>query len=145
MAWGLWKEHNNHIFKDTHLPSDFVFKKISTDISNNLLVVSPNVLSHNGILKEYGVNIVKGWNFGHHMVTPKVNLMDNISWNFPPQGWVKINFGGAAKGNSGQASFCGVIRDHKGNFISAIDMPLSKQINNVAKAIGAYHILKLAK
>lgn len=145
MAWGLWKERNNRIFRNIHLPPNIVFKKISRAIFDNLSTVSSNVLSHSGTLKEYEANVVKDWDFGHHVVTPKVNPRDNIGWNFPPQGWVKINFDGAARGFPSQAGCGGVIQDHYGNFISAIALPLGKQTNNVAEAIGAYHSLKLAK
>ena len=43
-------------------------------------------------------------------------------WKAPPIGWIKGNFDGVAKGNSGRVGCGGVLRDHTDNIIDAIAM-----------------------
>lgn len=42
----------------------------------------------------------------------------NTFWNPPGNGWFKLNFDGATKGNPGMANIGGIIRACKGNFVA---------------------------
>ena len=66
------------------------------------------------------------------------------SWNYPPNGWIKGNFDGAAKGNPGRAGCGGVLRDQVGNVIDAIIVPIGYSNSHIAEAIAALYTMKLA-
>ena len=62
----------------------------------------------------------------------KEDLRLKTRWKAPPMGWLKGNFDGAAKGNPGKETCGGVLRDHTGNIIDAIAIPIG--ISNSHKA-----------
>lgn len=40
VAWGLWKEHNNRIFREIYLQPEIVLKKATRAINENISIVS---------------------------------------------------------------------------------------------------------
>ena len=54
-----------------------------------------------------------------------------IKWNFSPNGWIKGNFDGAAKGNLGRAGCGGVLRDHTDNIIDVIAIPIGNSNSRI--------------
>lgn len=48
----------------------------------------------------------------------------NVKWKYPPMGWIKGNFDGAAKGNPGKAGCGGLLRDHTSRIVDAIAIPI---------------------
>ena len=67
-----------------------------------------------------------------------------IKWCVPPNGWIKGNFDGAAKGNLGRAGCGGVLRNHIGNVIDAIAVPIGHSNSHIAEATAALYTMKLA-
>ena len=65
-------------------------------------------------------------------------------WNSPPNGWIKGNFDGAAKGNPGNVGCGGVLRDHMGNFIDAIAIPIGRTNSHIAEATTALYTMRIA-
>ena len=65
-------------------------------------------------------------------------------WNTPPNGWIKGNFDGAAKGNLGRVGCGGVLRDHVGNIIDAIAVPIGHSNSHIVEATTALYTMKLA-
>ena len=61
----------------------------------------------------------------------------------PPNGWIKGNFDGAAKGNLGRVGCGGVLRDEVGNVIDAIAIPIGKSNSHIAEATAALYNIKL--
>ncbi|XP_015159877.1 uncharacterized protein [Solanum tuberosum] len=59
-----------------------------------------------------------------------------VSWQRPPEQWVKLNTDGSALSNPGRIGAGGVIRDHSGEMILAFATPLGNGTNNQAE-IGA--------
>ena len=66
-----------------------------------------------------------------------------IRWNTPPNGWIKGNFDGAAKGNPGRVGCGGVLRDHVGNVIDVIAVPISHSNSHIAEATTALYTMNL--
>ena len=62
----------------------------------------------------------------------------------PPMGWIKGNFDGATKGNLKKARCGGIIRDHLGNAIDAIAIPIGISTSHRAEAIIALYTMRLA-
>ena len=67
-----------------------------------------------------------------------------IKWRAPPRGWIKGNFDGAAKGNPGKVGCGGIIRDHVGNTIDAIAIPIGISTSHRAEATASLYTMKLA-
>ncbi|XP_057824991.1 uncharacterized protein LOC131036977 [Cryptomeria japonica] len=70
---------------------------------------------------------------------------DYAHWTLPSSGWVKVNFDGASKENSGLTGCGGVIRDKNGRFLAMVALPLGCQTNHLVEVIVAYQGLLLAK
>lgn len=67
----------------------------------------------------------------------------NVKWKAPPRDWIKGNFDGPAKGTPGKVGYGGVIRDHSGNVIDAIAIPISISTSHKAKATATLYIMRL--
>ena len=74
----------------------------------------------------------------------KDNSRLNTNWNSPPIGWIKGNFDGVAKGNLGRAGCGGVLKDHLGNIIDAIAIPIGISNSHIAEATAALYTMRLA-
>ena len=64
-------------------------------------------------------------------------------WKAPPIGWIKGNFDGAAKGNMGRAGCGRVLRDHTGNIIDVIAIPIGNSNSHIAEATAALYTMRL--
>lgn len=67
-----------------------------------------------------------------------------IKWEPPPEGAFKLNIDGAARSNPGEAGIGGIIRDHKGNMISAFSKNIGIASNNKAEVWALYLGIKIA-
>ncbi|XP_059067587.1 uncharacterized protein LOC131858375 [Cryptomeria japonica] len=63
----------------------------------------------------------------------KTSARANAKWSPPKQGWLKLNFDGASKGNPGASGIENVIRDHKGTIVGKMAMPMPPDANNIAE------------
>lgn len=62
------------------------------------------------------------------------NLRNLARCDCPPQGWYKINFDGASKGNPRIAG-CGlIIRNENGDCLGIIAIPIRDQTNHVVES-----------
>lgn len=61
----------------------------------------------------------------------------------PPEGWIKGNFHGVAKGNPKKVGCGGIIRDHLGNEINATTIPIGIYTSHRAEAIAALYTMRL--
>ena len=68
----------------------------------------------------------------------------SIKWRSPPRGCIKGNFDGAAKGNLGKVGIGGIIRDHAGNTIDAIAIPIGISTSHRVEATAALYTMKVA-
>lgn len=126
VSWGIWKERNNHIFRDSSLQTDVVVEKVCRAISKNINVVFSVVSSFSSILSsDYESVVSKEWRVVMSIIQRHVKkTRDGCVWIFPPLGWVKINFDGEAKGNTESVGCGGVIRDEHGRLIVAVALPM---------------------
>ena len=68
----------------------------------------------------------------------------NIKWKAPPRGWIKGNFDGATKGNHRKVGCGGVLRDHSGNIIDFIAIPIGISTNHKAEATATLYTTRVA-
>ncbi|XP_019223633.1 PREDICTED: uncharacterized protein LOC109205377 [Nicotiana attenuata] len=64
--------------------------------------------------------------------------VQQVVWNKPDQGFVKINSDGSALSNPGKIGAGAIIRGNRGEFIHAITTPLGTGRNNLAEIEAAY-------
>lgn len=113
LTWGLWKEVNNRVFRDTTKNSKelciSIRKQIQENIENYKYAPSKKIPSYQEM------RIKKLWVIYHDLT--------NVSWvkqlirrstsSIPSNsGWIKCNLDGCSKGNLGLARAGGIVRDH---------------------------------
>lgn len=123
--WNLWKERNNCIFREKISSPTMVYEKANHGFSEN-----------------WNSRLLRIENNSKHF--SKSTDRASCCWEAPPNGWIKINFDGAAKGNAGPSGCGSVLRDNYGNFIAAIALPLGSQNNHMAEVAGALYGIQLA-
>lgn len=64
-----------------------------------------------------------------------------VTWNLPPQGWIKCNTDGTSKGNPGKSSYGYCIRDYLGHLIYAESNFLGISTNMYAETRGVKEAL----
>eukprot|EP00253_Pinus_taeda_P034699 PITA_34699 len=118
IIWNICKERNNRIFKNVKKSSQCIFDLILKQIKEMGLV--PQCL------------------------IKKVSTIDTELdfWHLPPKGFLKFKVDGASKGNSGTASYGGVLRDDKGNILFIFDDHLGKATNNMAEIMAMEQCLE---
>ena len=62
---------------------------------------------------------------------PSQNIEDR--WKVPQNGFIKLNYGGASKGNPGQAGARGIFRNSRGEVCRVYALDLGYATNNEAK------------
>lgn len=60
-------------------------------------------------------------------------MAESNEYRQPPQGFIKLNFDGAVKHNSGEADIGGVFRDAGGNTLRTFGMDCGEASNNEAE------------
>jgi ribonuclease HI len=67
-----------------------------------------------------------------------------MTWQYPPQGFFKLNFDGASKGNLGPVGFGVVIRDNNGQIKYIMAGNLGWDSNNSVELWGLIRGIQLA-
>nr|XP_016504579.1 PREDICTED: uncharacterized protein LOC107822538 [Nicotiana tabacum] len=65
-----------------------------------------------------------------------------VNWDFPEQGWVKVNTDGASRGNPGRSSIGFVLRNEEGDVLYACGKEIQEGTNSVAEAKAISEALK---
>lgn len=65
-----------------------------------------------------------------------------IKWNVPPNGWIKGNFDRVVKGNPRRVGCGGVLRDHVGNIIDTIAVPIGQFNSHIAEVTTSLYTMK---
>ncbi|XP_057836896.1 uncharacterized protein LOC131047085 [Cryptomeria japonica] len=149
IAWGIWKERNNRVFRDLETPAFVVATTIHNAIKENFLHSYPSRKYDSPIptLWEDSDTINRwqiDWN-NANLVYKTNQCRQNVIWHPPPIGWIKINVEGAAKGNPGPAGCGRVAKNHFGLLVSMMALPLGTQTNHYTEASAAHFGLHMAK
>nr|XP_016467082.1 PREDICTED: uncharacterized protein LOC107789726 [Nicotiana tabacum] len=65
-----------------------------------------------------------------------------VNWDFPEQGWVKVNTDGASRGNPGRSSIGFVLRNEEGDVLYACGKEIQEGTNSIAEAKAISEALK---
>jgi hypothetical protein len=138
----IWKERNQHIFKNGSLPEGNLKDAIISQIRE--MVQSCNYKKETTQLTDQDSRIVKFFHLKARRNSttvgrePQLQLGDR-NWTPPLLGFLKLNFDGVTKGNPGVAGMGGVIRDSGGNIIRLYAGSMGNSTNN-ATEFGALEI-----
>lgn len=126
IAWSVWKEHNNIIFRDKEALENIVFKRIYMLNMENINCIPCNEEKMEIVVCiGHDLKMAKEWHTKSDVSNASKHGKRNcegVFWIHPLGGWIKDNFGGADKGNLGLAGSGVVLRDHNGNFILVVEL-----------------------
>lgn len=126
ILWGIWKEINTRIFRDTPLPQAIVFQKIQRAIVENLRIIGEPCNPVNCL----EAHILNSWNLKSVVsIDSKQSKRLEAKWYSPPHGWLKISFDGVAKGNPGPVGCGAILRDENGICKEIVVVPIGCQTN----------------
>lgn len=142
VAWDIWKERNNRIFRDKNSYVFFIACRIQNAIKKNFSSCCPSHRLDPAIPSlDQDWETINRWQIGQDISKPIVKIKQtrhNVVWVSPPRGWIKINVDGVAKGNPWPNGCGGVACDHNGRLISIVTLPLGTQANHFGEANAAY-------
>lgn len=138
IAWGIWKERNNRVFRDQKSSTLVVATRIRNSTKKNFLHSCPSRKNDHPLptLQEEW-DTIKQWKIDWNIAIPvhkTKQCRQNGLWHPLTMGWIKINVDGAAKGNSRLAECGGVARNHMGLLVSVVALPLGMHSNHFAEA-----------
>lgn len=71
--------------------------------------------------------------------------IEKVIYEFPLEGWIKVNTDGACRGNPGRSAIGFCLRDEAGDLRYAQGLEITEGSNNEAEAIAIMEALKLCK
>ena len=151
VVWAIWWERNKHIFRKESHTLEIVLEGIERSISevtNSSLKKS----KFNHVVTSWDSQIIQRWK---HLFIPDGWKIGNsftsslsrkqTGWRPPDEGYWKLNFDGASRGNPGPSGFGACIRNLDGNVVAITISPLPINTNNMAEAQALLAGLTLAK
>eukprot|EP00253_Pinus_taeda_P028254 PITA_28254 len=149
-VWNLWKERNSRIFKGKSSGPEEVWKRTLRQIRESIL--AENWAEEDWKTSEAEIEILNKLNVEqgmiYHQKTKQNQSISNQShavYRKPPEGFIKLNFDGAAKGNPGPAGFGGIFRNVQGETEWIYAEHGGTMTNNEAEFTAMYQGLKIAR
>jgi ribonuclease HI len=146
ILWQIWKERNKRIFHSKHSPAKDIWQTVVKLIRETIQSKHWQPGDHECSREE--AHIYQSWklNFKDSGISqpPKGHFSSPSLWSPPPDGFIKINFDGASKGNPGPAGYGAVIRNSTGEILLLTAGYLGETTNNVAELTGLLQGLQKA-
>ena len=146
ILWQLWKERNKCIFHSKHSPAEATWSSVVNLVRET--IQSRNWQPRDTDCNREEAHIFHSWalrlNDSGTLRPPKSHFSSPTLWTPPPPGFIKINFDGASKGNSGPAGYGAVIRNSTGEILTLTAGYLGETTNNVAELTGLLQGLQQA-
>lgn len=148
LMWNVWKERNKIIFKYKVLTKAQMWENISINVKESISAVP--WFFQDLQLEAHEAVIFKKWHL-ESCVKPnylvqkmgKTRICDQ--WVHPREGFIKLNFDRASKGNPGLAGAGGFFRDHKGDVILAYVSNMGLSSNNSTELVGLLRGMVIAE
>jgi ribonuclease HI len=148
ILWQTWKERNRRIFRNTSLTWQHCWDHCFRNILETLRL--RNWTDADTACPPSELTILRYWTplptLQIRPLPPSSQCTSNSPsfWSPPPEGFVKLNFDGASKGNPGAAGYGVVYRNHHGHILEIMAGSLGHSTNNVAELWGLIKGLQLA-
>ncbi|GLJ55232.1 hypothetical protein SUGI_1185040 [Cryptomeria japonica] len=87
-------------------------------------------------ISKWDFDMEKSWDLKKkcdHRLNDKKAKRKNLTWQALPSGWMKLNFDGASRGNSGRSGLGAIIRNDASEVVRALSGPVGVVTNNVAE------------
>lgn len=146
--WMIWKEQNNRIFKNKISTQEKVCEGLVNNIRETILVEQWSL--EDGQVPPHEARILLCLNLSREMVTPnawkakKNNIESPKQFTLLGEGFIKLNFDGALKGNPRITRLGGIFRDNQADTRLVYVEPCGIASNNEAKFTTARHGLRIA-
>ena len=149
LVWCVWKERNRRVFELKNKSIHDLWARICSLMKESLKLQAWTNQDLNAppperiILQNWGITSVPTSIQPHRsgmLETPSPEV-----WSPPFNGFIKLNFDGASKGNPGQAGYGGVFRTTTGQAIGVFHGFIGQDTNNAAELEGLLHGLHLAR
>lgn len=144
--WMIWKESNWRIFENEELPLEQVWKRTLSHIRETILAEVWSQEDWKMTPEEE--NIMNNLNLEQGMVAPQMRKppdtgsISPIHFSRPSEGFIKLNFDGASKGNPGPAGLRGIFRDDQGKTRWVYSDHGGIMSNNEAELMAVYQGLR---
>jgi ribonuclease HI len=146
ILWQIWKERNKRIFHSKDSTPELTWDRVATLIKETIR--SKSWQAGDKVCKREELSTLHSWqlNLNDSVVVraPKIRTPSSTTWTPPPNGFIKINFDGASKGNPGPAGYGAVIRNSTGEILTLTAGYLGETTNNVAEITGLLQGLRVA-
>lgn len=133
LTWTIWKERNRRIFQHEYRNTEHAIDTLMGNIKQLIQVKVKEETNEKP--SSSGLRILQLFQLhtNQSMATTRSQQSpqsESNSWNYPPVGWLKLNFDGASRGNPGMAGIGGIIRNHKGDILHIYCKALGEGTNN---------------
>eukprot|EP00253_Pinus_taeda_P008502 PITA_08502 len=148
--WNLWKERNSRIFKGKATGPEEIWKRTLKQIKETIL--AENWADKDWKTTDAETEILKKINVEQGMIYQQVSKQNRQLANQsrsvfrkPPEGFIKLNCDGTAKGDPGPAGFGGIFRNEDGATEWIYAEHGGTMTNNEAEFMAVYQGLKIAR
>ncbi|XP_019242354.1 PREDICTED: uncharacterized protein LOC109222448, partial [Nicotiana attenuata] len=124
IVWELWKRRNSLKHGEGVSVSRVIYQ-VSTHIQHLVQMRKPNI------------QVPHRWSNLLTMMenyTPRLKY-EKVLWEFPMEGWIKVNTDGASRGNPGRSSIGFCLRDASGDVKYALGREITEGSNNEAEVV----------
>ncbi|XP_019240114.1 PREDICTED: uncharacterized protein LOC109220105 [Nicotiana attenuata] len=134
IVWELWKRRNSLKHGEGVSVSRVIYQ-VSTHLQHLVQMRKPNI------------QVPHRWSNLLTMMenyTPRLKY-EKVLWEFPMEGWIKVNTDGASRGNPGRSSIGFCLRDASGDVKYALGREITEGSNNEAEAVAILEALRICR
>lgn len=149
-VWNLWKERNNRIFKGKASNPEDLWEMTLKQVRESIL--AEKWTEEDWKTCETEMIVLKRLNLEQGMIYQQTKQQQQpmapqspVKYQKPPEGFMKLNFDGAAKGNPGPAGYGGIFRNGQGGAEWIYAEYGGTMTNNEAEFMAAYQGIKISR
>ncbi|XP_070005263.1 uncharacterized protein [Nicotiana sylvestris] len=134
IVWELWKRRNSLNYGKVVSISRVIYQ-VSTTLQALVQERKP------------GLQVPHKWQDLITMLehyTPSLKF-EKVIWEFPLEGWIKVNTDGSSRGNPGRSTIGYCLRDESGDVRYALGRVIAEGSNNKAEAVAIVEALRLCR